>query len=463
MGTTYRPYAPDQQQLFPVNVRDWLPEGHLVWFLMDLVDAMDLSVFHAPYEGDGRRNQPYHPDMMVKVLLYAYATGVFSSRKIAARLETDVAFRVLRGQSDAPSHRTIANFRRRHLADFQKLFVAILKTAAEAGLVQLGKVAIDGTKVRANASKRKAMSYDRMVKEEARLAAEVKKLTSAAEARDEADDEDHGVDLRGDELPKALSDRKRRLATIREAKGRVEARQVERDLAAGRKPGQKRNPKGGSPYKREFGKPEEKAQDHFTDPESRIMKTSTEGWQQSYNAQVAVDAESQLVVAEEVSADANDHGKLNQMVDEVENSAGDSPKTVLADAGYASEEELAALENRGITGYVALGREGRSAVKEDAEQQAVCDCQKFRVWDYKTESPEFSPPAGGQNFCPTNEPYHTSCFANLSNTRETPEIVPRNGWRTRVSPCPNSLAGLASGRTLPARRDRSTSRPPSHW
>ena len=368
MGTTYRTYSPDQQLLLPLDMNQWLAKEHLVWFISDVVDQMDLSAFHAPYQGDGRRNQPYHPVMMVKLLLYAYVTGVYSSRKMAARLETDVAFRVLLGHSGAPGHRTICAFRRRHLADFEQLFVEVIQIAAEAGLIKLGKVAVDGTKVRASASKRKAMSYERMQKEEARLKEEVKKLTSAAEARDREEDEEHGLDLRGDDLPEALSRRGSRLKIICAAKARLEAAQKERDRAKGRKPGEKRNPKGGQPYKRDFGVPEDKAQSNFTDPESKIMKTSTEAWQQSYNAQLVVDAEAQLVVAHKVSADANDHGKLNEMLDEVEKTAEGAPKTVLADAGYASEEELAKLEDRHITGYVALRREGRTSVKKDAEQ-----------------------------------------------------------------------------------------------
>ena len=175
MSTTFRPYAPDQMLLLPADLRAWLPEGHLAHHVSDLVDGLDLTAFYAPYAGDGRRNAPYAPRMMVKVLLYAYATGVFSSRGIARKLEEDVAFRVL-GAGNFPQHRTLCEFRRRHLADFKELFVAVVRLAQELGLARFGKLSIDGTKVRANASKRKAMSYGRMAKEERRLTGEIEAL-----------------------------------------------------------------------------------------------------------------------------------------------------------------------------------------------------------------------------------------------------------------------------------------------
>ena len=178
MSTTFRPYLPDQSLLLPPDVREWLPEGHLAHHVSDLVDGLDLTAFYAPYEGDGRRNAPYEPRMMVKVLLYAYATGVFSSRRVARKLEEDVAFRVL-AAGNFPQHRTLCEFRRRHLEDFQALFVEVVRLAQELGLARLGKLSIDGTKVRANASKRKAMSYDRMQEEEKRLEGEIAALLRA--------------------------------------------------------------------------------------------------------------------------------------------------------------------------------------------------------------------------------------------------------------------------------------------
>ena len=341
--------------------------GHLAEHVGDLVDGLDLTAFYAPYEGDGRRKSPYEPRMMVKVLIYGYATGVFSSRGMARKLEEDVAFRVL-AAGNFPSHRTICEFRRRHLADFKRLFVEVVRLAAETGVANFGKLSIDGTKVRANASKRKAMSYSRMIEEEKRLQDEIEALVSRARETDAAEDARFGEDFRGDELPGELSRREDRLAAIRAAKARLEARQREADDARGRQPGMKRNPKGGRPYKREYGEPDETAQDNFTDPESRIMKTSQEGFQQCYNAQVAVEGENQLIVAVEVSSNASDQGRLVPLVEEVEATHGERPETVLADAGYCNEADLEALEDRGVDGYVALGREGRRRVAVDAEK-----------------------------------------------------------------------------------------------
>ena len=359
MSTTFRPYAPDQSLLLPPDVREWLPEGHLAHHISDLVDDLDLTAFYAPYEGDGRRNAPYEPRMMVKVLLYAYATGVFSSRRVARRLEEDVAFRVL-AAGNFPQHRTLCEFRRRHLEDFQALFVEVVRLAQELGLARLGKLSIDGTKVRANASKRKAMSYDRMQEEEQRLESEIEALLRKADAVDEAEDARLGAEVRGDDLPAELHRREARLAAIRAAKARLEAKQRAADDARGRQPGQDRNPKGGRPYKRAYGEPDEKAQSNFTDPESSIMKTSSEGFQQCYNAQAAVDAEHQLVVATDLTANASDQGELPVLLDAVKETFDAQPETVLADAGYCNERDLKDLEKRGVDGYVAPGRGGQA-------------------------------------------------------------------------------------------------------
>ena len=312
MSTTFRRYAPDQSLLLPPAVRAWLPEGHLAHHVSDLVDGLDLTAFYGAYAGDGRRNAPYEPRMMVKVLLYAYATGVFSSRGIARRLEEDVAFRVL-AAGNFPQHRTVCEFRRRHLEDFKALFVAVVRLAREFGLARFGKLSIDGTKVRASASMHKAMSYGRMQEEERRLAGEIDALVRAARDAD----------------------------------------------AAGRQPGQARNPKGGRPYKRGYGEPDEKAQSNFTDPESGIMKTSNDGFQQCYNAQVAVDGEHQLVVATEVTANASDQGGLPLLLDEVAETVGEQPDGVLADAGEGArrvglgvpgvERQAPARPDRGVT------------------------------------------------------------------------------------------------------------------
>ena len=367
MSTTFRPYAPDQMLLLPADMREWLPEGHLAHHVSDLVDGLDLTAFYASYEGDGRRNAPYEPRMMVKVLLYAYATGVFSSRGVARKLEEDVAFRVL-GAGNFPQHRTLCEFRRRHLADFKELFVEVVRLARALGLARFGKLSIDGTKFRANASKRKAMSYGRMAEAERRLTGEIEALLAQAGETDVAEDARLGADVRGDELPAELRRREDRLAAIRAAKARLEAQQRAEDDARGRQPDQDRNPKGGPPYKRGYGEPDAQAQSNFTDPESGIMKTSSEGFQQCYNAQVAVDGEHQLVVATEVTANASDQGGLPLLLDEVAETVGEQSETVLADAGYSNERDVADLETRGIDGYVSLGREGKKARSRDPEQ-----------------------------------------------------------------------------------------------
>ena len=358
MPTTFRPYHPDQILLLAPDLREWVPEGHLSHQVSDLVDSLDLVSFYAPYEGDGRRNAPYEPSMMLKVLIYGYATGVYSSRAIARKLEEDVAFRML-AAGNFPQHRTICEFRRRHLEDFGRLFVAVVGVAREMGLVRFGTLSLDGTKVRAKASKRKAMSYERMLKEQARLEKEIGALLSGAVSIDAEEDARYGADVRGDELPVELQRRQARLAAIRAARERLEASQRAVDDARGRKPGQKRNPKGGRPYKRAYGEPDPKAQSNFTDPESRIMKTSAEGFQQCYNAHTVVDAERQIIVAAHLGSQATDQGFMLPLLDGVQETFGVKPGAVLADAGYCNEEDLATLEERGIDGYVALGREGK--------------------------------------------------------------------------------------------------------
>lgn len=368
MTTTYRPYHPDQSLLLPPSPTEWLPEGHLVYFIADAVDALDLAAFHARYAGDGRRKQPFDPALMVKLLVYGYATGVVSSRQIAKRLMEDVAFRVL-AAGNAPAHRTIREFRQRHSSELAQLFMQVVRLAAESGLVKLGRLGIDGTKLRANASKHKAMSYGRMCSEEARLAAEVAALMKQAEATDAREDQAFGEDATGDELPQELRRRETRLATIRAAKARLEERQQELDSAAGRHVDdcQPTAGKRGRPFKRPMGTPEDKTQDNFTDPQSRIMKTN-EGFQQCYNAQAAVDEGSQLIVAVDLNSCAADVGQLLPMVEQAETNLGTRHGVVLADAGYASEDNFKTLEARQQRACVSLARgEGKSGRAIDAE------------------------------------------------------------------------------------------------
>ena len=356
MSTTFRPYQPDQLFLLPPSPKDWLPEDHLAYFISETVDRLDLSVFYGCYEGDGRRNCPFDPRMMVKVLLYGYATGVRSSRKIAKKLHEDVAFRVL-AAGNFPAHRTIAEFRQWHLKEFEALFVQVVQLAQEIGLLKLGTLALDGSKVKANASKHKAMSYGRMKEEEGRLREKIGKLLEQVAAVDAEEDRLYGEEARGDELPEELRRREDRLAKIEAAQRRLEQRQAAADRAQGRREGDERKSRrGGRRFKREFGVPEDKTQENFTDPDSRIMK-SAEGLTQAYNTQIAVDENTQLIVATGLTQCAADNGELLALVEEVERIVGEVPEQVLADAGYKGETNFEQLEHKGIDAYVSLARE----------------------------------------------------------------------------------------------------------
>jgi len=367
MTTSYLPYEPRQQRLMPDALQDWLPEGHLAYFINDTVDQLDLSAFHARYAKGGPRNQPFHPAMMVKVLVYAYATGVFSSRKIARRLEEDVAFRVL-AADNFPAHRTICDFRALHLEELAGLFVQVLKLARELGLVKLGTVAIDGTKIKANASRHKAMSYERMLKAEAELKAQIQALLDTAKAADEAEKNQPELNL-----PAEIKRREDRLKAIVAAKGRLEQRQREADSARGRSVGDQRKPrdKDGKPkggrYKREFGVPKDDAQESFTDADSRIMKRADGGFDYSYNAQTTVDETAHIIVAAEVTNTAADSAQLPVMLQAVKANLGADPEQALADAGYRSEAVFEQLSGAIPELIVALGREGKEHAQIDAE------------------------------------------------------------------------------------------------
>ena len=370
MGTHFRPYEPDQDLLFPPSPRDWLPEGHLAYFVSDTVESLDLEPFYRRYRGSGRRASPHEPRMLLKVLIYGYCSGVFSSRKIARGLEDSVAFRYLAG-GNSPSHRTICRFRQEHLADFQGLFVQVVRIAREVGLIQLGTVAVDGSKVKANASKHKAMSYGRMQQEEKRLRKEIRRLTSRASQVDAEEDALFGPDFRGDEIPAELARRQDRLQRIREAKARLEARQREEDEADGRSPDEGESCQGGK-KRRPFGRPEDRKQDNFTDPDSRIMGSPRKGFEQSYNAQVGVDGKRQLIVSNDVGNNAADVGALLGQLDRVKSNLKVDPVRVLADAGYKSEDNFLGLEKRGIRGYVALGKgETAPPAQVSAENEAT--------------------------------------------------------------------------------------------
>lgn len=361
MPTNYRTYQPEQGYLLPPSPSDWLPENHLAFFISEVVNVLELSGFYERHEqSDPRGNQPFHPAMMLKVLIYAYSTGTFSSRRIAKKLEDDVAFRVL-GAGNFPEHRTICDFRKENLQEFGELFGQVVQIAKSSGMVKLGRIAIDGTKIKANASRHKAMSYDRMKKEEKRLADEIATLLKQAEQTDRKEDQEHGPENRGDELPEELRRRETRVQAIKEAKKRLEERQASEDREKGRHEGDEGRPNGkkGKPFYREFGEPPEKAQDNFTDPESRIMKMGN-GFEQSYNAQASVDEAKQIIVAVGVTNCAADNDQLIPMIEATTQNTGQVPQQVLADTGYRSEANFERAEEMQIDAVISLGREGKA-------------------------------------------------------------------------------------------------------
>ncbi len=369
MPTSFLPYEPNQTFLLPPSPSEWLAEDHLVYFVSEIIDRLDLGKFYARYDGDGRRNQPYDPALLVKVLVYGYCTRVFSSRKLATKLYEDVAFRIL-GAGNFPSHRTICEFRMRHLPELKELFVQVGRLAKELGLVKLGTIALDGTKVKAHASKHKAMSYGRMKEQEQKLKAEIEALLERARLTDAHEDAQGGVEQGEAALPGELKRREDRWAKIQAAKARLEERQAQADREKGRHPDdeQRHGDGAGRPFKRPFGVPQDKAQDNFTDPESRIMKQGG-SFEQCYNAQAVVDSDSQLIVAIGLGNNAADNEQLVPMVEAVKENLGELPKRVLGDAGFRSEDGFAKLEeHKQMEVLVALGREGKKPAVMDPKE-----------------------------------------------------------------------------------------------
>ncbi len=350
MSKPYKTYQPEQELLLPPSLKDWLPEKHLAYFVSEVVDELDLSGIYAVYEKEARGQPPYDPRMMTKLLVYGYCVGVYSARKIQQRLIEDVAFRVLAAGNE-PDFRTIADFRKIHLEALKGLFDQVLKMAVELGAAKLGRVALDGSKVKANASKHKAMSYERMEEQEEAIREQVKEMLAQAEAVDREEDARYGKGCTGDELPKELQRRETRLKQIREAKRALERRAREKAQAEGR-----------SAEEVEKAKPEAKDQYNFTDPESRIMKSSSEGFVQAYNTQIVVEAESQLIVGQAVTPAANDKEQVAPMMQAVEEQCGERPGAVIADSGYCSEKNLEHLESekkpkKRIEAFIATGRQ----------------------------------------------------------------------------------------------------------
>ncbi len=361
MSKDFRPWKIDEAQFLPPSVQDYVPKDHLSRLIISLVrESLDLSEIIGSYTS-GLGQPPFDPRMMTALLLHGYASGIYSSRRIAKAARERADFMMIVA-GDPPDFRTVSEFRKRHLTALAALFVQVLKLAEKAGLVKLGHVALDGTKIKANASKHKAMSYERMKKRETELKAEVDRWLAAAEAADAEEDKLHGS-KRGDEMPDWVADKEKRLAKIREAKAELEAEakaaaaeEEERHRAAAEKrrlaEGRKKNGRTPAPPSAE---PDGKAQRNFTDPDSRILKTK-DGYIQGYNAQAAVDAKAQIIVAHGLTASMSDHGQLVGLIDGIKANLGARPKEASADSGYLSEANLQALADRRINAYVATGK-----------------------------------------------------------------------------------------------------------
>jgi len=411
---SFRPWNPEQTLLLPPSPVDWLPENHLVFFLLDLAAELDLEAIHSHYrQKDPRGEKAYDPRMMVVLLLYAYCVGQPSSRKIEKACWEDAAFRVLTGNQQ-PDHSRISDFRRRHLGALSGLFVQVLRLCQKAGLVSLGQVALDGTKVKANASKHKAMSHERMLKSERQLEAEMRALLRKAEIIDAQEDGQYGKGKRGDELPEELQRRSTRLEWIRKAKAELEAeaaaakaRQRQEQAEAAEQEAAETEGSGDAQLSRRAsrrargarkraddaqklaietaeaaglkshvftaeldavampqrqppsdtrGKPKPQTQRNFTDPDSHILK-GADGWIQGYNCQAAVDGDHQVIVAIGVSNQPSDAVHLLPMLERIQINTGELPDALIADAGYCSTANLEACEKKGLNAYISTSRQ----------------------------------------------------------------------------------------------------------
>lgn len=355
MSKTFRDWNVDQPWLLPPSINDFVPADHVAHFVRETVrEGLDLRLIYLSYKGE-RGQPPFHPAMMVALLLYAYSQGLYASRRIAKGCEERVDFMAATG-GQKPDFRTVAKFRKRHLPALRMLFIQVLRLCREAGLVELGHVALDGTKIKANASKHKAMSYSRMKEAEPALTKMVEDWMSQADDADDDDDRTHGPDRRGDETPSWMANQQNRLEKIRAAKAALEAEAEAADKDA----------------------PEDKAQRNFTDPESRIQKTK-DGFIQGYNAQAVVDHANQIIVACDVGASSADNPQLVPMVDQVIANTGAVPNEMSADAGYIAEANLEALEARGIDAYVAAGRQRHGKAAPAAAQPVASETRVGRM------------------------------------------------------------------------------------
>lgn len=381
MAKTFRDWDPEQHWLLPPSVEELVPEGHLAHFIRETVRGdLDLSEVLASYTEE-RGFPPYHPALMTALLLYAYCSGVYSSRRIDRACQERVDFMAVTGRQ-TPDFRTIAAFRRRHLKALRGLFVQVVELCRRAGIVSLGHVSLDGTKIRANASKHKAMSYERMKEQEKQIRVEVQAWMDRAESADRIEDRDLGEDRRGDELPDWVKDRQKRREKIREAKAALEAEAKEEAEKAAAKSGPRAPTTPGPKPAPPSPEPKPKAQRNFTDPESRILKTK-DGFIQGYNAQAAVDAHSQVIVAQDVVAQQNDGDQMTAVIDQVRENVGRFPRELSADAGYCSEENLATLRRRRIRGYVATGRQTHGSASptngEERNQRPLARAMRARL------------------------------------------------------------------------------------
>ena len=455
MAKKFIPYTLEQRLLLPPDLRDWLPEGHLALFIADVVQELDLSAIFKKYKRkDGRGRPAYHPAMMTGLLLYAYCVGKTSSRKIEKATYEEVAFRVLAGDQH-PDHDVIADFRKRNLQELSGLFYEVLQLCRQAGLVKLGHVALDGTKVKANASKHKAMSYARMCEAERKLKEEVERLLEEAERVDAEEDAKYGKGCRGDELPEELRRRESRLKKIREAKKALEeearkkaekkAREARerikererKEREQGRKLGG-RLPQVPNP---DEAKPRDKAQKNFTDPDSRIMvDKSTNSFAQAYNAQAAVDSEAQVIVAADVTQDASDKHQLVTMAEQVRQNTGRLPDHLSADSGYFSADELTDPSLAGVNLLVPPEKTVQTA--EGTAMRAKLDLPENRAI-YRRRKAIAEPPFGQIKAARGFRQFSLRGYENVRGEFRLVALTHnllklfRSGWcPTGLEPCP---------------------------
>lgn len=353
MQKRFRSYDLNQIYLLPPSLQEWLPEGHLARFIAGVTAELDTSAIESRYErADARGKAAYHPLMLLRLLVYGYATGTRSSRQIEKATYTDLAFRYLSADQH-PDHDTIAAFRQVHLDELSRLFLQTLMLCKKAGLVKLGEIAIDGAKVSANASKQRLRTYERLTEKEKELAALVEDLLAKAQAVDTAEDKEFGQGKRGDEMPPDLATTQQQLSRIRAAKQELEREAKERAEQAAREKeaqnGKYKDEAQKKRWQRAKPTPDAEAKGNLTDPESRLMlDNATNAFVQAYNTQLAVDGHSQVIVACAVTQQVNDKQQLTPMVDAVRANLGEQPARVLADAGYWNEERIAEQIDRGI-------------------------------------------------------------------------------------------------------------------